>query len=45
VGLGPVWMVLVFLSGLLPLVFAITGITVWWKRRRPVAESAAEPVQ
>jgi uncharacterized iron-regulated membrane protein len=34
VGLGPVWMVLVFLSGLLPLLLAVTGITIWWKRRR-----------
>jgi uncharacterized iron-regulated membrane protein len=41
VGLGPVWMVLVFLSGLLPLLLAITGITVWWKRRRPLPEGAA----
>lgn len=33
VGLGWGWAVLVFLSGLLPLLFAITGLTVWWKRR------------
>lgn len=38
VGLGWVWMILVFLSGLMPLLFAITGLTVWWKRR---AASAA----
>ena len=34
VGLGWLWAVLVFLSGLMPLLFAITGLTVWWKRRR-----------
>jgi len=34
VGLGWIWMILVFLSGLMPLLFAITGLTVWWKRRR-----------
>jgi uncharacterized iron-regulated membrane protein len=34
VGLGWVWAVLVFLSGLLPLLFAVTGLTVWWKKRR-----------
>jgi uncharacterized iron-regulated membrane protein len=34
IGLGWVWAALVFLSGLMPLLFAITGLTVWWKRRR-----------
>jgi len=34
VGLGWGWTILVFLSGLMPLLFAITGLTVWWKRRR-----------
>jgi uncharacterized iron-regulated membrane protein len=34
VGLGLVWTILVFISGLLPLLFAITGITVWWKKRQ-----------
>jgi uncharacterized iron-regulated membrane protein len=33
VGLGLVWTILVFISGLLPLLFAVTGITVWWKKR------------
>ena len=28
------WTVLVFLSGLLPLLLAITGLTVWWKKRQ-----------
>src|SRR5215471_10090977 len=39
VGLGWVWTILVFLSGLMPLLFAITGLTVSWKRR---AASAAQ---
>jgi uncharacterized iron-regulated membrane protein len=34
VGLGWIWAILVFFSGLMPLLFAITGLTVWWKRRR-----------
>ncbi|MET1027382.1 MAG: PepSY-associated TM helix domain-containing protein [Dongiaceae bacterium] len=33
-GLGPIWQILVFLSGLLPLLFSITGITFWWLKRR-----------
>jgi uncharacterized iron-regulated membrane protein len=34
VGLGWFWTVLVFLSGMLPSLLAITGITVWWRRRQ-----------
>jgi uncharacterized iron-regulated membrane protein len=34
VGLGLLWKILVFLSGLLPLLLAITGLTVWWKKRQ-----------
>ena len=33
-GLGGLWRFLVFLSGLLPLLFAITGISMWWLKRR-----------
>jgi uncharacterized iron-regulated membrane protein len=33
-GLGWVWTVLVFLSGLLPLFFAVTGVTIWTLKRR-----------
>jgi uncharacterized iron-regulated membrane protein len=33
-GLGPVWQSLVFLTGLLPLFFAVTGSRLWWLRRR-----------
>jgi uncharacterized iron-regulated membrane protein len=37
--LGWVWTILVFLSGLLPLLFALTGSAMWWlkRRRQPVA--------
>jgi uncharacterized iron-regulated membrane protein len=34
VGLGWFWTILVFLSGLLPLLFAVTGITMWWKKSK-----------
>jgi uncharacterized iron-regulated membrane protein len=34
VGLGAAWTVLVFVSGLLPLFLAITGSTIWWKKRQ-----------
>jgi uncharacterized iron-regulated membrane protein len=50
-GFGPVWKVLVFLSGLLPLLFTVTGILMWLPRRRrrrtvPAAgsDSLADPV-
>ncbi len=33
-GLGLVWRVLVGLSGLLPVLFAITGTSLWWMKRR-----------
>ncbi|MBL8628831.1 MAG: PepSY domain-containing protein [Rhodospirillaceae bacterium] len=33
-GYGVVWWALVFLSGFLPLVFTVTGITMWWLKRR-----------
>lgn len=33
VGLGPIWTILVGLSGLLPLLFAITGYGMWLKKR------------
>jgi uncharacterized iron-regulated membrane protein len=32
--LGWAWKILVFLSGLLPLLFAVTGVTMWWIKRR-----------
>ena len=33
-GWGEVWKFLVFLSGLLPLLFSITGLTMWWMKRQ-----------
>ena len=33
-GVGGVWTFLVFLAGLLPAVLAVTGATIWWKKRR-----------
>jgi uncharacterized iron-regulated membrane protein len=32
--LGPIWRFLVFLSGLAPLLFVITGMIMWWKKRQ-----------
>jgi uncharacterized iron-regulated membrane protein len=33
-GLGPIWRFLVFLSGFLPLLFVVTGVIMWVKKRR-----------
>lgn len=38
-GWGPLWKALVFVSGFLPLLFGITGVTMWLLRRR--AQAAA----
>jgi uncharacterized iron-regulated membrane protein len=43
VGLGWIWKILVFLSGLLPLFLAITGLNVWWRKRR--GRNASVPAQ
>ncbi len=32
--LGAVWRFLVFLSGLVPTLFVVTGIVMWWKKRQ-----------
>jgi uncharacterized iron-regulated membrane protein len=42
-GTGPLWTFVVFLSGLLPLFLAITGITIWWKKRQARRRIAALP--
>jgi uncharacterized iron-regulated membrane protein len=42
-GTGPLWTFLVFLSGLLPLFLAITGVTIWWKKRQARRRMAALP--
>jgi uncharacterized iron-regulated membrane protein len=33
-GLGPIWKFLVFLTGFLPLIFVVTGLTMWLKKRK-----------
>jgi uncharacterized iron-regulated membrane protein len=45
-GFGPVWKLLVFLSGLLPLLFSATGLSMWLlkRRRRRAAISAEAPL-
>jgi uncharacterized iron-regulated membrane protein len=42
--LGMFWKVMVFVSGFLPLFFAITGFNIWWARRR-VSARAPEAAQ
>jgi uncharacterized iron-regulated membrane protein len=44
VAFGPLWWAIVFFSGFLPLFFAITGLNIWWARRR-VTRRAPEAVQ
>jgi uncharacterized iron-regulated membrane protein len=41
-GLGWIWRVLVFCSGLLPLLFSITGITMWLLKRRNRRNAAVQ---
>ncbi len=33
-GLGGIWKFLVFLSGLVPTLFVVTGMIMWWKKRQ-----------
>lgn len=40
-GLGLIWKALVFVSGFLPLLFAITGLTMWLRKRRQKREARA----
>src|ERR1051326_1163401 len=42
-GTGPLWTFLVFLSGLLPLFLAFTGVTIWWKKRQARRRISALP--
>ena len=44
VAFGPLWQAVVFVSGLLPLFFAVTGLSIWWARRR-VTRRASEAFQ
>jgi uncharacterized iron-regulated membrane protein len=48
-GFGPIYTVLVFISGLMPLIFFVTGVMMWLKKRRarlamnqPIPDSAME---
>jgi uncharacterized iron-regulated membrane protein len=46
--LGHIWRALVFLSGLLPLLFAITGVSMWWlkrARRREIPDALPQPAE
>jgi uncharacterized iron-regulated membrane protein len=38
---GPVWQFIVFLTGVFPLVFVVTGAIMWWRGRRSRKEVAA----
>nr|WP_298690343.1 PepSY-associated TM helix domain-containing protein [uncultured Dongia sp.] len=41
-GWGEIWKFLVFLSGLLPLLFSVTGLTMWWMKRQRRKRGEAE---
>jgi uncharacterized iron-regulated membrane protein len=43
-GFGPVWKFLAFLAGLLPTLFAATGIAMWLKRRRQPRTATETPL-
>jgi len=45
VAFGPLWWIVVFVSGLLPLLFAITGLNIWWARRRVTHRASETAVQ
>lgn len=38
---GPIWQVVVFLTGVFPLVFVVTGAIMWWRGRRTRREAVA----
>jgi hypothetical protein len=39
-GMGPVWQVVIFLGGIIPVLLSITGIVIWWRARRARRRSA-----
>lgn len=44
-GLGFIYKFLVFLSGLMPVVFAVTGIAMWWHKRRRKLSAVNVPAE
>jgi uncharacterized iron-regulated membrane protein len=38
---GPVWQFVVFLTGVFPVIFVVTGVIMWWRGRRSRASVAA----
>ena len=36
---GPVWQFIVFLTGVFPVIFAVTGLMMWLRGRRPASAS------
>jgi len=40
---GPLWQVAVFLTGIAPAVFAVTGVVMWWRGRRARKAGATIP--
>ena len=44
-GLGWIWKTLVFLSGLLPVLFGITGPTMWFMKRQAKRAARARAAQ
>lgn len=45
IGLGLLWTVFVFVSGFLPLLLAVTGVTMWWKKRQARRAHKAQPAE
>lgn len=43
-GLGPVYRAAVFVVGFLPLLFAVSGLLLWLKKRKAVSSTRGEPV-
>ena len=42
--MGLLWQIIIFLSGVLPAVLAVTGIIMWWRARRWKGELKARRV-
>jgi uncharacterized iron-regulated membrane protein len=44
-GMGPVWQTILFLTGLIPALLAVTGIIMWWRARGWKREFAARKLR